>query len=127
MFVYFASTTSSFTVTLPTEMYDTGDWYCALTEIWFSKQRFKTPLMIQTDLCRASPYDGSLLNILRVVTESGTLPYPYFLPVSQDRIKSFKIDIKPVRGGGNLVLPLPVRGVIQLLKHGDLQKLHPGC
>ena len=98
--IYSSNKGSNFIVDLPEPLELHGEWYCALSEIYITKNKGvkKQNYYIYCDIIDYSYINNNYFPLLRIVSESSTFTNLYYFKVKQQTVKQITISIKKKTG-----------------------------
>ena len=87
------NTKAEFISELPRTLSFSGNWECALVDCYIDPALIVQDLIIYTDIVQNSCVHGELIPILNIISASGNIVNPYYIPLSQYSINRiiFKI------------------------------------
>ena len=106
---------TEFLAELPKTIVVDEKYSCALVECDIGKD-LKEPYIIFCDIVENSCVHGKLIPILNIISQSGTVDLPYYIPLSRGIINRVRIRLLDKEGASPATKPLYCRIVLHITK-----------
>ena len=91
--IHIQNTKYSFTCEIPQEILLEGVWSCAIVQCNIGLNPEKQDITILSDIIEDSVLHGVLAPVFTIVSTSGSVDYPYYIPLCRNRIHRIKIKL----------------------------------
>ena len=112
--LYPANTSCEFLSDLGGGIELTGNWCCGLVSCDIGN--IAEELLVHCDIVQQSSVYGKLIPILTTVKQSGSVSYPYYIPVTRDYIHRIRIRLLTREGNTPSTKPTHCNIVLHLTK-----------
>ena len=113
--IHLQNNSCEFISELPKTINIPGEWSCALMECHIGDKKGED-LLICCDLVENSCVHGKLVPVLTIISQSGAVDHPYYVPICRDQIYRLRIRLLTVEGKIPSIKPSECRIVLHITK-----------